>query len=177
MFILTYTLNQYIKHNRTLTTYTRICLKAKGRTFYLFNNISSISITLIFDIHDGPFDNLQTLNFQIGWYNNLAFDIANCHSVLHHTSIESVNETWIYKKVAFFSLNTQLCNYLTLQGWSLPWNCYRITIQTLTRTIFGIRQNYKLSYFEQICWMCICAFKFNMKRKKKFCLSFIEISK
>lgn len=111
MFILTYTLNLYIKHNRTLTTYTRICLKAKGRTFYLFNNISSIIITLIFDIHDGPFDNLQTLNFQIGWYNNLAFDIANCHSVLHHTSIESVNETQISKRVAFFSLNTQLCNY------------------------------------------------------------------
>lgn len=111
MFILTYTLNLYIKHNRTLTTYTRICLEEKRLTFYLFNNISSIIITLIFDIHDGPFDNLQTLNFQIGWYNNLAFDIANCHSVSYHTSIESVNETQIPKRVAFFSLNTQLCNY------------------------------------------------------------------
>lgn len=66
MFILTYTLNLYIKHNHTLTTYTRICLEEKRLTFYLFNNISSIIITLIFDIHDGPFDNLQTLNFQIG---------------------------------------------------------------------------------------------------------------
>lgn len=111
MFILTYTLNLYIKHNRTLTTYTRICLEEKRLTFYLFNNISSIIITLIFDIHDGPFDNLQTLNFQIGWYNNHAFDIANCHSVSYHTSIESVNETQISKRVAFFSLNTQLCNY------------------------------------------------------------------
>lgn len=111
MFILTYTLNLYIKHNRTLTTYTRICLEEKRLTFYLFNNISSIIITLIFDIHDGSFDNLQTLNFQIGWYNNLAFDIANCHSVSYHTSFESVNETQIPKRVAFFSLNTQLCNY------------------------------------------------------------------
>lgn len=129
MFILIYTLNQYIKHNRTLTTYTRVCLEEKRLTFYLFNNISSIIITLIFDIHDhGPFDNLQTLNFQIGWSNNLAFNIANCHSVSYHTSIVSVNETQISKRVAFFSLNTQLCKYKTLQGWSLPWNCYRITI-------------------------------------------------
>lgn len=128
MFILTYTLNLYIKHNRTLTTYARICLEEKRLTFYLFNNISSIIITLIFDIHDGPFDNLQTLNFQIGWSNNLAFNIANCHSVSYHTSIESVNETQISKRVAFFSLNTQLCKYKTLQGWSLPRNCYRITI-------------------------------------------------
>lgn len=90
MFILTYTLNQYIKHNRTLTTYTRICLEEKRLTFFLFNNISSIIITLIFDIHDhGPFDNLQTLNFQIGWSNNLAFNIANCHSVSYHTHLLS----------------------------------------------------------------------------------------
>lgn len=45
MFILIYTLNQYIKHNRTLTTYTRVCLEEKRLTFYLFNNISSIIIT------------------------------------------------------------------------------------------------------------------------------------